>query len=88
MKEVNERMAKEQHMTTQGEASYQAWREGLRANPEYQAIYEEEGAKSALWDRLAKGKILYAKAVASIGATSSVQESVILGYTLNGQPGR
>jgi predicted XRE-type DNA-binding protein len=46
-------MAKEQNPTTQGQASYQAWREGLRANPEYQAIYAEEAAKSELWLQLA-----------------------------------
>ncbi len=56
MKEVNKRMAKEENMTTQGHASYQAWREGLRANPAYQIIYAEEAAKSALWLQLVEAR--------------------------------
>lgn len=38
--------------TAQGQASYQAWREELQTHPEYQAIYAEEAAKSALWLQL------------------------------------
>ncbi len=49
-------MAKEENMTTRGQTSYQTWREGLRANPEYQAIYEEEAAKSALWLQLVEAR--------------------------------
>lgn len=49
-------MAKEQNQTTQGQASYQAWRAGLRANPEYQTIYAEEAAKSELWLQLAEAR--------------------------------
>jgi len=49
-------MAKEENMTTQRQTRYQAWREGLRANPEYQAIYEEEAAKSALWLQLVEAR--------------------------------
>lgn len=49
-------MAKEQNPTTQGQASYQAWRAGLRENPEYRAIYAEEEAKSALWLQLAEAR--------------------------------
>lgn len=56
MKEVNNTMAKEQNPTEQGQASYQAWREGLRANPAYQAIYAEEAAKSALWLQLVEAR--------------------------------
>ncbi len=49
-------MAKEEHMTTQGQAGYQAWREGLRATPEYRAVYAEEAAKSALWLQLVEAR--------------------------------
>lgn len=49
-------MAKEQNQTGQGQASYHAWREGLRANPEYQAIYAEEAAKSDLWLQLVEAR--------------------------------
>jgi predicted XRE-type DNA-binding protein len=49
-------MTKEQHPTAQGQASYHAWRENLRANLEYQAIYAEEAAKSDLWLQLAEAR--------------------------------
>jgi DNA-binding XRE family transcriptional regulator len=39
-----------------GQASYERWKEGLRANPEYQAIYEEEAARSALWLQLVEAR--------------------------------
>lgn len=42
-------METKKQATQQGKASYQEWKEELRANPEYQAIYEEEAAKSELW---------------------------------------
>src|SRR5258708_22907171 len=37
---------------TEGEKDYQEWRQELRKNPEYQAIYEEEAAKGTLWLQL------------------------------------
>jgi DNA-binding XRE family transcriptional regulator len=40
----------------EGEASYQQWREELRKDPEYQAIYEEEAAKSKLWLQLVEAR--------------------------------
>src|SRR5919202_793240 len=40
----------------EGEESYRQWREELRANPEYQAIYEEEAAKSELWLQLVEAR--------------------------------
>jgi DNA-binding XRE family transcriptional regulator len=39
-----------------GEASYQRWRESLAQNPDYQTIYEEEAAKSALWLQLVEAR--------------------------------
>jgi DNA-binding XRE family transcriptional regulator len=46
----------EQHTTPtvveQGEASYRRWRDGLRADPEYRRIYDEEAAKMDLWLQL------------------------------------
>lgn len=39
-----------------GAASYERWREELRQNPEYQAIYDEEAAKSELWLQLASAR--------------------------------
>jgi DNA-binding XRE family transcriptional regulator len=40
-----------------GEAAYLDWRDELHANPEYQAIYEEEAAKSALWLQLVEARL-------------------------------
>jgi DNA-binding XRE family transcriptional regulator len=44
-------------LITAGEESYQRWRDELHANPEYQAIYEEEAAKSALWLQLVEARL-------------------------------
>lgn len=49
-------MAKKQNLTAQGMSSYKKWRKGLRANPEYQAIYDEEAAKSELWLQLIEAR--------------------------------
>lgn len=40
-----------------GEESYQRWRDELQNNPEYQAVYEEEAAKSALWLQLVNARL-------------------------------
>jgi DNA-binding XRE family transcriptional regulator len=39
-----------------GKQSYERWKSGLRDNPEYQAIYEEEAAKGELWIQLAEAR--------------------------------
>jgi DNA-binding XRE family transcriptional regulator len=39
-----------------GQASYEEWRDDLRADPEYQAIYDEEAARSALWLQLVEAR--------------------------------
>ncbi len=49
-------MAKKDNPTAQGQASYQAWHARLQATSGYQAIYEEEGAKSALWLQLVEAR--------------------------------
>jgi hypothetical protein len=46
---VASNMKQKRDLTEEGEASYHQWRENLRNNPQYQTIYEEEAAKSALW---------------------------------------
>ncbi len=40
-----------------GEESYQRWHEGLMQDPEFQAVYEEEAAKSALWLQLVEARL-------------------------------
>jgi predicted XRE-type DNA-binding protein len=49
-------MEKKRDYSAEGEASYQAWRDTLRADPEYQKIYEEEAAKSELWLQLVEAR--------------------------------
>lgn len=44
------------NLTAMGQASYQGWRDELRADPEYQAVYEEEAAKSELWIQLVEAR--------------------------------
>ena len=39
-----------------GKASYEKWRNNLRDDPHYQAIYEEEAAKSDLWLQLVEAR--------------------------------
>src|SRR5262249_62046836 len=40
-----------------GARAYREWREKLRSNPEYQAIYEEEAAKGELWLQLVEARL-------------------------------
>ena len=40
----------------EGEASYRRWKEELAADPEYQAVYEEEAAKKELWLQLVEAR--------------------------------
>ena len=46
----------EQPKVSPEEAAYLEWRENLRADPEYQAVYEEEAARSALWLQLVEAR--------------------------------
>lgn len=47
---------KDHTLTEAGQESYKKWQEELRANPEYQAIYEEEAAKKQLWLQLVEAR--------------------------------
>jgi predicted XRE-type DNA-binding protein len=49
-------MEKKRDYSAEGEASYREWRDALRADPEYQKIYEEEAAKSDLWLQLVEAR--------------------------------
>src|SRR5574341_667281 len=51
-------MAKSEHRDPieAGKASYQHWRDRLRDIPDYQAIYDEEAAKSDLWLQLVEAR--------------------------------
>src|SRR5438034_3240615 len=49
-------MESTRNATAQGRASYQRWRDGLRADPAYQSVYEEEAAKSELWLQLVEAR--------------------------------
>jgi DNA-binding XRE family transcriptional regulator len=43
--------------TTAGRASFERWEAELNADPEYQAIYEQEAAKKELWLQLAEARM-------------------------------
>lgn len=43
-------------IVSEGARRYQAWRDGLLADPEYRKIYEEEAAKSELWLQLVEAR--------------------------------
>lgn len=49
-------MARKRTLIQQGEENYQQWRNKLRANPEYQSVYEEEAAKAELWLQLVEAR--------------------------------
>jgi len=55
MQKMNDKQSKDPIIA--GEESCQRWRDELHANPEYQAIYEEESAKSALWLQLVEARL-------------------------------
>ena len=40
----------------QGQTSYQQWRDGLMADPESRAVYEQEAAKKELWLQLVEAR--------------------------------
>ncbi len=49
-------MEKKRDYIAEGQANYQQWRDELRSDPEYQAIYAEEAAKSELWLQLVEAR--------------------------------
>src|SRR5438309_5797436 len=48
---------KKQTPTDAGRASFERWQQQLRADPEYQMIYEEEAAKKELWLQLVEARM-------------------------------
>lgn len=55
-KEVDNKMKKTKDISVEGNKSYEEWRRELRAQPDYEAIYEEEAAKSELWIQLVEAR--------------------------------
>lgn len=49
-------IAQEQKNISPEARDYLEWREELRQDPEYQAVYEEEAAKSELWLQLVEAR--------------------------------
>jgi len=56
MGEGSKAMVRKRDLTAEGQASYQQWRDELRTDPEYQAIYAAEAAKSELWLQLVEAR--------------------------------
>lgn len=73
-----------------GQRSYQEWRDGLLADPEMRAIYEEEAAKKALWLQLVEARqeagLTQSQMAERLGVTQSqvarIEEKGYEAYTL------
>jgi predicted XRE-type DNA-binding protein len=79
------------HPTRAGQDSYDAWRADLHANPDYQAIAEEEAAKSELWLQLVEARqaagLTQAEVAKRLGVSQAqvarLEKSGYDGYSLN-----
>ncbi len=75
----------------EGEESYKRWREKLQADPEYQAVYEEEAAKSELWLQLVEARQATGMTQAEVAKRLGVSQAQVAriekrgydAYTLN-----
>ena len=84
-------MRKKVNLTSQGKASYQRWREKLRSDPSFHAIYEEEAAKSELWLQLVEARhasgFTQAKVAQRLGVSQAqvarIEKQGYDAYTLN-----
>lgn len=83
-------MARYKHITPEA-AEYLKWKEELRADPEYQAVYEEEAPNIDLWlelveARLAAGltqKQMAARMGVSQAQVARIEKNGYSSYTLN-----
>jgi ribosome-binding protein aMBF1 (putative translation factor) len=77
--------------TKQGTDSYQEWQQKLRAHPEYEQIYQEEAAKSALWLQLVEARQRAGLSQAEVARRMGVSQAQVAriekagydAYTLN-----
>ena len=60
-----------------GRRSYRRWKEGLRENPEYQEIYDEEAAKSELWMQLVEARYMAGLTQAEMAERLGVSQAQI-----------
>lgn len=65
------------HPTSAGQASYVQWQAELTANPEFQAVYDEEAAKSALWLQLSEAREAAGLTQADIAARLGVSQAQV-----------
>lgn len=49
-------MAEKRDFMTEGQRSFEGWRDNFLANPENRRIYEEEAAKKELWLQLVEAR--------------------------------
>lgn len=63
--------------TSAGQRSYAAWRADLATQPEYQAVYEEEAAKSDLWLQLAEAREAAGLTQAEVARRLGVSQSQV-----------
>ncbi len=62
---------------TAGEASYRAWQDGLMADPEFRAVYEEEAAKKDLWLQLVEARVAAGLTQAELAARLGVSQAQV-----------
>jgi DNA-binding XRE family transcriptional regulator len=80
-----------QDSISKGNQSYQRWLEGLRADPEFQSIYEEEREKKELWLQLVEARQAAGLTQAEVAGRLGVSQAQVArvekrgydAYTLN-----
>ncbi len=58
-----------------GRASYERWRDGLRDDPDYQELYNEEGARGELWLQLVEARLDAGVTQEEVGARLGVSKA-------------
>ena len=84
-------MEKEHDLTKRGQESYEQWRAQLRADPEYQQLYEEEAVKGNLWLQLVEARRAAGLTQAQVATRLGVSQAQVAriekrgydAYTLN-----
>lgn len=60
-----------------GATSYEKWRDEVRADPEYQAIYEGEAARGDLWLQLTEAREAAGLTAAEVASRLGVSEAQV-----------